>query len=80
MSRIANHDFMPQSGTMALWQDAGLAFASSTRCNPASRFRRSTIDDRQNHQPWRRSQRGAGPVDLRAGADAAFGVTTIRDF
>jgi geranyl-CoA carboxylase alpha subunit len=33
-SEDAGHDFMPQSGTMALWQMPD-GVASSTRCNPA---------------------------------------------
>ena len=39
----AGHDFMPQSGTHGAVADAGRHCASSTRCNPARRSRRSTI-------------------------------------
>ena len=42
------------------------------RARAAIRLRDSAVlrfDDRQDHQPWRRPQRGAGPADLRAGAD-----------
>ena len=42
-SEDASHDFMPQSGTMALLAACRTTSASSTRCNPARRFRRSTI-------------------------------------
>ena len=42
------------------------------RACAAIRLRNSAVlrfDDRQDHQPWRRPQRGAGQADLRTGAD-----------
>ena len=68
-SEDAGHDFMPQSGRMALWQmPDGIrvehALQSGSEIPPFYE-----LDDRQDHQPWRRPQRGAGPADLRAGAD-----------
>ena len=58
----------------AVRQDGAVADAGwrPRRARAAIRLRDSAVlrfDDRQDHQPWRRSQRGAGPADLRAGAD-----------
>ena len=68
-SEDAGHDFMPQSGRMALWQmpeDIRVehALQSGSEIPPFYDF-----DDRQGRQPRRRPRRGAGKTDLRAGAD-----------
>ena len=57
-SEDAAHDFMPQSGRMALWRmPDGLRVEHALQSG--SRFRRSRFDDRQADQPWRNPRRGA---------------------
>ena len=60
--RTPAHDFMPQSGRMALWQ---MPRRRPRRARAAIRLRDSAVlrfDDRQADQPWRRpaTRRGAG--------------------
>ena len=68
-SEDAGHDFMPQSGRMALWQMPG---RHPRRARAAIRLRDSAVlrfDDRQADQPWREPRRGAAAAHSRPRTD-----------
>ena len=79
-SEDAGHDFMPQSGRMALWQmPDGVrvehALQSGSEIPPFYDF-----DDRQDHQPWRDRDEARGRLICGLEQTAAFGVTTNQGF